>query len=288
LKGAALATTVYPELGLRPMGDLDLLIEKGNINRALQIIHGLGYRPVEEEILADTNREVMHTEYWRGGPNGHVGVELHWNLIAGEADDRTISADWFWEQVEIVKCLDEKYPVTQLTTLNPTAHLLYISGHMMQRHAGDNERLIWFYDVDQLVRTGRVDWKAFVVQAQALGWETLARYVLEGAVDRFGTPIPAGLPESITSEADWGMFLIERQKRMGHVSRLARTIQSLNHLPWSWRWRIIWALIFPSPRYLRWRYDPDPGWTWPLYYFFRWWEIAKEFFRWLFLAARHV
>jgi hypothetical protein len=33
--------------------------------------------------------------------------------------------------------------------------------------------------------------------------------------------------------------------------------------------RLAGSLLFPSPAYLKWRYHPQPEWTWPLYYFKR-------------------
>ena len=48
---AALAHLVYPEPGLRPMGDLDLLIPAGKLPGALEALYRLGYQtppPVED------------------------------------------------------------------------------------------------------------------------------------------------------------------------------------------------------------------------------------------------
>ena len=50
LKGAALAATLYPSIGLRPMGDLDLLVPKDRLDQAVAAIRALGYVPEGPEI----------------------------------------------------------------------------------------------------------------------------------------------------------------------------------------------------------------------------------------------
>jgi hypothetical protein len=47
LKGAALASLVYPKIALRPMFDLDVLVQKRYLDVADHILQGLGYTPDE-------------------------------------------------------------------------------------------------------------------------------------------------------------------------------------------------------------------------------------------------
>jgi hypothetical protein len=46
LKGSLLATRYYPEPGLRPMNDLDLLVQPEDEPRAIAALAGLGYQPL--------------------------------------------------------------------------------------------------------------------------------------------------------------------------------------------------------------------------------------------------
>jgi hypothetical protein len=278
LKGGALVDGMYDDVGLRPMHDLDLLIPENRIGQALALIQSIGYFPAEVEISPGIHWEAVHNTYWRGGPDGRAGLELHWNLIAGQADNRSVQADWFWQQLELVPGRSKLLAGRHLPQLHPTAHLLYLAAHLMLRHGGNNERLIWFYDVDRLVRLGRVDWAVFEAQAHTLGWGALARYVLQGAAQRFGTPLPPGLLEALAGEEKWQEFLLAHRKMVGNFSRLERTWASLRHFPWPLRLRMVLALFFPSPAYLRWRYRPNPVWVWPFYYLSRWIEILKELF----------
>ena len=44
LKGAALAQTIYPDIALRPMTDLDILVKSEHLDRAVELLRTTGYR----------------------------------------------------------------------------------------------------------------------------------------------------------------------------------------------------------------------------------------------------
>jgi hypothetical protein len=84
LKGAALANLIYPDVGLRPMCDIDVLVTKSDTLRAQRVLAGLGFHaPLptsvasaaevalpEKHIAAAT----LHTEGFL------ISVEVHHNL----------------------------------------------------------------------------------------------------------------------------------------------------------------------------------------------------------------
>ena len=61
LKGAALATTVYPSFAARPMGDLDILVRPGEAQRAWQCLVDAGWT-VELAAGSDSTRDT--TTWW--------------------------------------------------------------------------------------------------------------------------------------------------------------------------------------------------------------------------------
>ncbi|GIK40841.1 MAG: hypothetical protein BroJett011_46740 [Chloroflexota bacterium] len=95
LKGAALACLVYPEPGLRPMRDLDLLVKKSEVRRAHALLAELGFvvpRPPDQRLpskhLAAATRQT----------DGFlISVEVHHNLFSDaqlvslELDNLTVS-----------------------------------------------------------------------------------------------------------------------------------------------------------------------------------------------------
>ncbi|MFM8322926.1 MAG: nucleotidyltransferase family protein [Chloroflexota bacterium] len=81
LKGAALAHLVYPEPGLRPMRDIDLLVARSDLARAAAVLQGLGYC-VDAQLAGITPDNHHHLPGLRRAIEGlSVSVELHHNLF---------------------------------------------------------------------------------------------------------------------------------------------------------------------------------------------------------------
>jgi hypothetical protein len=55
--------------------------------------------------------------------------------------------------------------------------------------------------------------------------------------------------------------------------------QKLMGLNWYGRFRLMMALIAPSPAYMRWRYQLQTPWALPASYLIRWWGIFIDGFR---------
>jgi hypothetical protein len=55
-------------------------------------------------------------------------------------------------------------------------------------------------------------------------------------------------------------------------------LQAMTSLDWRIRWRLAAKLLLPSPTYMRWRYNPQPDWLWPVFYPRRWWDITVDSF----------
>jgi hypothetical protein len=85
LKGAALAHMVYPEPGLRPMNDMDILVPESDARRAQQVLADLGFRaplPSGSVFLhRHLTEAILHTE---GIP---VMVEIHLKLFSDYFDN---------------------------------------------------------------------------------------------------------------------------------------------------------------------------------------------------------
>lgn len=84
LKGAALAHLVYPQPGLRPMRDIDLLVRPNDAARAQAILGELGFAAPEEYPAA---KEMHHhlASATRQVEGFSVSVEVHHNVFMEES-----------------------------------------------------------------------------------------------------------------------------------------------------------------------------------------------------------
>lgn len=79
LKGLHLAHRVYPTPALRDMGDLDVLVRRGELPAADAALRGLGYRPEHDpaRVAEGDGTTLNAVVYFR---EGDLPVHLHWKL----------------------------------------------------------------------------------------------------------------------------------------------------------------------------------------------------------------
>lgn len=255
LKGMSLAGRLYSDPALRPMTDLDLLVPRGQVQVAVRLIQGCGYR---------VQKTTYHTVLW-GGPGGKINVELHWSLIPSPSGSTSQAGlDWFWAASEPFEPLPGRI-------LSPEASLLYLSAHLMLQH-GSGPRLIWLYDLHLLLtRYAKIlDWPLLFAQARLFGWEGALAAALDAVHARLGSPLPSAAQQALAP------LTASSPMQSEDFQFWAR--QALGGLPLTLRLRLLRGLLFPPREYMLWRYHPRPTWLWPLCYSARWAELFREGF----------
>ena len=290
LKGADLAMTVYPGIALRPMCDLDLLVPREALDEGVRRVCDLGYREVFPEVASGHSRLTGHAVCLQGGPHESVAVEMHWGLVGGDHDWRSPDLDWFWEQTEEWKqgpsaAVSEQPPggkpsrlPSSFYHLTPSAHLLYLSAHLMFQHRGSEARLVWLYDLHLLVchDQSRLDWEEILAKAREFHWTAALHDSLDGARECFDTPLPDGFLEKLAEGTDRRAEKLRQQLSKPSPGRGELGWKEIGCLSWPARLRFAWNHFFPSAAYVSWRYKPKPKWLWPLCYPYRWGVILIE------------
>jgi hypothetical protein len=139
LKGAMLADTVYGDIGLRPMQDIDLLFHKEDLPAAIAIVTGLGYHHEgsnSPQFYLDTHHHITYTN-----PDTDIPMELHWHIsherhpIRLRVTDEALITRWY-ERVQ---------PVTlsrvEAWTLCPTDLLFHLCLHFLKHRVPKNGEL---------------------------------------------------------------------------------------------------------------------------------------------------
>jgi hypothetical protein len=85
IKGAALCQLVYPEPGLRPMSDIDILVPPSQARRAQQVLAGLGFHAPKPPGVAFSHRHLHGATINREGVS--VTVEIHHRLFSDYWDN---------------------------------------------------------------------------------------------------------------------------------------------------------------------------------------------------------
>lgn len=273
LKGVALVNQLYPNIGLRPMGDIDLLVPVPEVDRAAHILERLGY----ERTIVQSERlnRLIGTQLGftaKSGPD--LRIEIHWSLVTGALDRRAPDLDWFWNQTELF-ATTAPLKTRSLVTLSPTAHLLYVAAHALLEHGLSGARLIWLYDVHLILSrwATQIAWEELLSRAAAFGWIHALTDALRETAARFGTTLPEEVRAMMiqdTSLSDRAVLTHELNKL-----KLAEHCQRLDGLGARARLWYVKAMIFPSRRYVRAHYGQAKRIWWPVLYVIRWATLLR-------------
>ena len=154
LKGAVLANLPYGEPGLRPMGDVDVLVDPVHAREAARIVEELGWvvwrGPGERDLLLGHSLDM-----WKPP---HGALDLHWYSLAECRWDGADLGAW-----------QRALPMTSIgsTTVVPAAAdlLLHVCVHGLRWsivHAGH-----WVADAVRIIQAGgeQLDWDVVVAEA---------------------------------------------------------------------------------------------------------------------------
>lgn len=83
LKGIFLAQNVYGNAALRPMTDIDLLINKGDVNNCIRVLEVLGYKIIlgQKRELANPYAYSITLIREKGGELRGFSIDLHWHIL---------------------------------------------------------------------------------------------------------------------------------------------------------------------------------------------------------------
>jgi Uncharacterised nucleotidyltransferase len=182
-KGLTLAAANYGNLALRQFDDLDLLVHKGDVPRAKELLIALGYQPyppltyAQEAVLLRAYCERLFIRN-----SDRVFIDLHW---ATTPPYLSFSRDVerLWTRLERFSLGDVTIP-----TLSPEDLLLILCEHGA-KHAW--ERLCWIGDIAGLISRERpLDWPWILDQARTSGSGRMLFLGLALASDILGAPLP--------------------------------------------------------------------------------------------------
>jgi hypothetical protein len=184
LKGAHLATLIYPDPSHRPMADFDLLVRREELEVAEGSLTAIGYESERTEPIAEIMRKGHHLPPLRNGDARPI--ELHFT-IADSSHPVSIDIDGLWNRSSLVTIHGGQARVFAVEDM-----LLYICLHAAVLHHFGEKGLRPLFDVVAVLdRDGStIDWDA--VESRAREWriERSAYLTFELARRHCGATIP--------------------------------------------------------------------------------------------------
>lgn len=205
-KGPLLAASIYGDLSLRMFSDLDIVVRRGDIQKAKTLLLSQGYRlnisltPEQETVFVESD-----LEGWFIRHDGRVLVEIQW----GEPKDFPFSVNFeaYWGHLEKVSLEGRT-----VLTFSPEDLLVILSMHGAI-HCW--ERLSWICDLAELIRSYEGwDWKRLINEAERKGWRRVLFLALFLAHDLLQAVIPGQIWQKIQADSSLPLLADQARKRL--------------------------------------------------------------------------
>ena len=212
-KGPWMAFRAYPDPGSRPVGDIDLCIQKRDYREAVAALETAGWR--HRGPLPTTARAALrHSHYQRQlrfSTRGRRPVELHFRLVNVGPPGK--EEDWLWQEAR-----DLQLESTRLRVPAPEAMLLHLLLHANQHGFAVLRTLHdirWALDCDrQLLDTAMLHRLITKLRCRAACY-----HALELAVELAGARVDASLLDALRPSA-LRRRIFATAWRLGAVRRL--------------------------------------------------------------------
>ena len=183
LKGAALAETLYPHPGLRPFGDIDILVRPEDAPRAKLLLERLGYTVAPAVWGALLRGADTQANFFQHTGRGIVVVELHTGLLnnAFFRGHVVLDTNGLWSRACPARLAD-----TAALVLGPEDQLLHLCLHLAGHYFFAPQSL---RDIDLQCRRS-IDWPLFLRLAEGARAAPLSFAALSAAATVLQTPLP--------------------------------------------------------------------------------------------------
>jgi hypothetical protein len=161
LKGLALAKSIYGDIALRPMSDIDLLLREKDLVNAGRILLALGY----QQSFPDWESSVKAYHHLPPFTNKNGAmIELHWNIVTPDSPIK-VDLDGLWERARFIKVDD-----VEVLAFSPEDLFLHLCIHA-GFHLQTGLDFIPFCDLAGLIKTSavKINWQTVVDRAALWG-----------------------------------------------------------------------------------------------------------------------
>ena len=222
LKDLALVRTVYPDLGLRPMGDIDVLIRREDYEKVERCLTNLGFSPVPRRECPYLLRYAWALHFCR--PTDDVWVDVQWDVLQLEWDvygegSFDFEIDRMWQGAQVLAI--EDYQILQP---RPEDMLFHLCMHFEGHRYGE---LILLCDIAEVIQYyGRkLDSSYLLDLAKRYRVETSVYYALLLVQRLFGSCVPGLLEELQPDYFKASLF----QPLFGNLAELHGTLEDIRY-----------------------------------------------------------
>ncbi|MGC9424073.1 nucleotidyltransferase domain-containing protein [Vibrio sp.] len=276
LKGLYLVEEVYQNAALRSMSDLDFLVRKSDIPRAIIGLKELGYNASTYFNPEDENADLKHVPPFIKGDG--LFIELHWTILE-EDEPFDIDTTGMWERAQRVKILGFDVLSLSLEDL-----ILHLSIHFTYQH-----QMIYglrgLFDIALVLERNKdgVDWQTLVKRAKEWGCGRVISLTLHMLEEFLSVSIPdfvySELTEQPLTEEILSQARLQLMKKGDYAVKVTPDLASLSDdVSAIEKLKIIFRRIALPKRTMARLYNVEPG-SLKLYVYYpvRFYQLLKQY-----------
>jgi len=190
VKGLALAEMVYKNVALRPMADVDLLVQKRTLPETMKTLFKLGFE-VQPQEKRTTTKYMNESHFVKRQENlkylPSLIINIHWDLTAPA---RFKGATKINTQQMISKARPGKVACSNILVMAPEDQVLHVIYHATFQHPFIG--LLQLCDVAEIIKLkeNELDWQVLVKTSRNGRIATAAYYFLSSSKKLVEAPIP--------------------------------------------------------------------------------------------------
>ena len=255
MKGTALALLHYQDLGMRSMGDVDLLTRPDDVAAAVELLTDLEWRRTGRAPRNLTKTYLSARRAMNFSSASIAKLDLHWHVM--DETQRPGGDEPFWSE-----SIRTAVHGVETRAMSPADQLFHVCAHETRWTPAPLPR--WVADVVTVLKTSRddIDWDRFATHARRLRLVLPVREALEQVAEAVEWAVPTRvlselhrLPVSTEDERRYKARCLP--KKDGFVASLRREYQRMPEQPGRWR-------LVAVPSYVRELWGLEHVWKIPL------------------------
>jgi hypothetical protein len=268
LKGIQLAENVYRNIALRTMGDVDLLVQKNDLEKIRKQLTALGY--TSRQYWLEAEHDLSHSLPPFSKPNA-ADLDVHWDFENPDSLFK-IDIDGLWQ-----RAVPARVAYADVLSLSPEDFLLHLCMHTSYHHRFESG-LRSFCDLAATLETyqSNMDWTLFRAHAKEWGVERCVFLSLHLAQLLVGAQPPIGLLDLLrpadyeTKFEDWAIEqTFPRVTQEQYVSVNVARFWGARSFPQ--KMARLFSTAFPSPNMLSTKFPVSPNSKMIIFYYPRLW-----------------
>ena len=185
------AAAPYGNPALRAFGDVDVVVHKRDLRKALDVLEGMRFEPWTDD-LEGMLRDPAQYGVPMQREEGDVCVDLHWGFAWGWFG-RTLDFDSLWNRSRFLELAG-----TSVRVFSDEDQMLHMAMHGCKHGPVPWAKLKWITDMAELIRARAPDaFDGLPERSRRLGAGGILAFSLALVRDFHGTPVPPALERHI-------------------------------------------------------------------------------------------